>query len=38
MSFTLTGLSAFPLTPLHDDTLDEEGFATLIDRPAASGV
>ncbi|WP_194784836.1 dihydrodipicolinate synthase family protein [Actinomyces haliotis] len=27
-----------PLTPLHDDTLDEEAFATLIDRLAASGV
>ena len=38
MSFTQTRRSAFPLTPLHDDTFDEEGFATLLDRPAASGV
>lgn len=33
-----TGLSAFPLTPLADDALDEEAFAAQIARLAASGV
>ena len=33
-----TGLSAFPLTPLADDQVDEPAFARLIDRLAASGV
>lgn len=33
-----TGLSAFPLTPLADDQVDEASFARLIDRLAASGV
>lgn len=33
-----TGLSAFPLTPLHDDHVDERAFTGLIERLAASGV
>ncbi|MFD6055167.1 dihydrodipicolinate synthase family protein [Agromyces sp. NPDC060279] len=33
-----TGLSAFPLTPLHDDQLDERAFAGLIERLVAAGV
>lgn len=33
-----TGLSAFPLTPLHDDRLDEPAFAGLIERLADAGV
>ncbi|HWS35282.1 MAG TPA: dihydrodipicolinate synthase family protein [Actinoplanes sp.] len=33
-----TGLSAFPLTPLHDDHLDEPTFARLIERLTAAGV
>ncbi|WP_445153388.1 dihydrodipicolinate synthase family protein [Arthrobacter sp. Hor0625] len=33
-----TGLSAFPLTPLADDALDEAAFAGLIQRLAAAGV
>lgn len=33
-----TGLSAFPLTPLTDDTVDERSFAGLIERLAAVGV
>ncbi len=33
-----TGLSAFPLTPLRDDTLDEFAFVGLIERLAAAGV
>jgi len=33
-----TGLSAFPLTPLADDVLDERAFAGLIERLAAAGV
>ena len=33
-----TGLSAFPLTPLHDDQVDEEAFVGLIQRLAAAGV
>ena len=36
MSFT--GLSAFPLTPLHDDVVDEAAYVGLIERLAASGV
>lgn len=32
-----TGLSAFPLTPLVDDTVDERAFAVLIQRIAAAG-
>lgn len=33
-----TGLSAFPLTPLHDDEVDEESFASLIERLVSAGV
>lgn len=34
----LTGLSAFPLTPMRDDAIDEQAFAGLLARLAASGV
>jgi len=33
-----TGLSAFPLTPMQDDQLDEAAFTRLIERLAAAGV
>ncbi|MEU8665157.1 dihydrodipicolinate synthase family protein, partial [Actinoplanes philippinensis] len=33
-----TGLSAFPLTPLDDDRLDEHAYATLVTRLAGAGV
>jgi 4-hydroxy-tetrahydrodipicolinate synthase len=33
-----TGLSAFPLTPLDDDRLDEHAFARLVARLAGAGV
>jgi len=33
-----TGLSAFPLTPLKDDALDEHAFVGLVERLATSGV
>lgn len=33
-----TGLSAFPLTPLHDDAVDERAFAGLVERLAVSDV
>ena len=33
-----TDLSAFPLTPLHDDSIDEHAYAGLIERLAAAGV
>ncbi|GAA2095188.1 dihydrodipicolinate synthase family protein [Brevibacterium salitolerans] len=33
-----TGLSAFPLTPLADDAVDEEAFSGLVRRLAAAGV
>ena len=33
-----TGLSAFPLTPLADDAVDEPAFAALVARLAAAGV
>lgn len=33
-----TGLSAFPLTPLHDDVVDERAFAGLVERLAATAV
>lgn len=33
-----TGLSAFPLTPLHDDALDGRAFAGMITRLVDSGV
>ncbi|CAM3025725.1 dihydrodipicolinate synthase family protein [Actinomyces slackii] len=38
MSSLFTGLSAFPLTPLHDDAVDEAAFAGLIEGLAAAGV
>ncbi|MGO1510972.1 MAG: dihydrodipicolinate synthase family protein [Actinomycetaceae bacterium] len=34
----LTGLSAFPLTPMVDDAVDERAFARLVERLAAAGV
>ncbi|MCJ1711152.1 dihydrodipicolinate synthase family protein [Clavibacter michiganensis subsp. phaseoli] len=34
----LTGLSAFPLTPLRDGAVDEAAFAALVERAAAAGV
>ncbi|MCJ1705769.1 dihydrodipicolinate synthase family protein [Rathayibacter sp. VKM Ac-2926] len=34
----LTGLSAFPLTPLRDDAVDEPAFAARVERLAAAGV
>lgn len=34
----LTGLSAFPLTPLDESGLDERAFAGIVDRLAAAGV
>jgi 4-hydroxy-tetrahydrodipicolinate synthase len=34
----LTGLSAFPLTPLRDGAVDEAAFAGLVERAAAAGV
>lgn len=37
-SSIFTGLSAFPLTPLHDDHVDERAFTGLIERLAAAGV
>ncbi|NUL43911.1 dihydrodipicolinate synthase family protein [Cellulosimicrobium funkei] len=33
-----TGLSAFPLTPLHHDELDEPAFIGLVERLATAGV
>lgn len=33
-----TGLSAFPLTPLHNDQVDESAYRNLIGRLATSGV
>jgi len=33
-----TGLSAFPLTPMNEDGIDEAGFITLIERLVAAGV
>lgn len=33
-----TGLSAFPLTPLRDDALDEGAFARLVERLTMAGV
>ncbi|WP_035320456.1 dihydrodipicolinate synthase family protein [Brevibacterium sp. VCM10] len=33
-----TGLSAFPLTPLKDDSLDEDAFVGLIERLVLAGV
>lgn len=33
-----TGLSAFPLTPIHDDAVDEAAFIGLVQRLASAGV
>jgi len=33
-----TGLSAFPLTPMNEDGIDEAGFVTLVERLVAAGV
>ncbi|QZY52339.1 dihydrodipicolinate synthase family protein [Leucobacter tenebrionis] len=38
MTALFTGLSAYPLTPLHDDRVDERAFAGLIERLATAGV
>ena len=35
---TFTGLSAFPLTPLANDHVDERAFIRLVERLAAAGV
>lgn len=35
---TFTGLSAFPLTPMRHDAIDEGSFTALIERLAAAGV
>lgn len=35
---TFSGLSAFPLTPLSDDQVDERAFVGLVERLAAAGV
>ena len=37
-SIRLAGLSAFPLTPLRDDAVDERAFAGLVERLTAAGV
>lgn len=34
----LTGLSAFPLTPIRDDSVDERAFAGLVERLVTAGV
>lgn len=38
MTSVYTGLSAFPLTPLHDDRVDEAALAGLVERLASAGV
>ena len=38
MKKNFTGLSAFPLTPLHHDRVDEHAFVSLIERLAAAEV
>lgn len=38
MTSIFTGMSAFPLTPLHDDAVDERAFSGLVERLAAAGV
>ncbi|QOR72537.1 dihydrodipicolinate synthase family protein [Ruania alkalisoli] len=35
---TCTGLSAFPLTPIREDSVDERAFAAQVTRVAAAGV
>ena len=37
-SSIFTGLSTFPITPLHDDKVDEEAFASLITRLVVANV
>ena len=34
----LSGLSAFPLTPLRDDAVDEAAFVGLVERLVDAGV
>ncbi len=34
----LTGLSAFPLTPMNESAIDEAAFLRLVERLAAAGV
>lgn len=38
MTNPFTGLSAFPLTPLRDDRVDERAFTRLVDRLGGAGV
>lgn len=38
MSTLFTGLSAFPLTPLREDAVDERAFIALMDRLVTAGV
>ena len=38
MTSMFTGLSSFPLTPLHDDSVDEAAFTRLIEQLAAAEV
>lgn len=38
MTDLVTGLSAFPLTPLKDDVVDENAFAGLVERLTTAGV
>lgn len=38
MTSLFTGLSAFPLTPLTDDAVDQRAFAGLVRRLAAARV
>lgn len=38
MNSIFTGLSAFPLTPMRDDAVDEQAFVELVRRLAAAGV
>lgn len=38
MTRLFTGLSAFPLTPLRDDRVDEQAFVGLVERLATAGV
>jgi 4-hydroxy-tetrahydrodipicolinate synthase len=38
MATAITGLSAFPLTPLRDDHVDTAAFAALVERLSAAGV
>ena len=38
MNSIFTGVSAFPLTPLHDDRVDKQAYIGLIERLTAAGV